>query len=347
MPGTGNLSLANILLGGSLTVSGSANTSCITVNGTISATGNGSISLTARNALISSRVSTQSGNISITADNGSFLTGTFAGIEINGTSASLNTGGGSINLKGRGGSGGSPTLAGICITQGSLYAGGTGGITILAQSANNTATGFSFTNGVIASYGGNIVFNANSVSLDPTNSRTNATGSGVVRFLTLGAAINLGGADDSANLGLTSAELGTITAGNLIIGRNDAPLTILNLGFESPSLGNSSSSYQYNVANGNWTFSGQAGMAANGSAFNPPTPPQGNQVTFIQNQGSTRQLISGFQNDTYYTLTYYYAGRPGYSGANPIQVSVGNANLGVFTPGSTTSYSLVTSSLIN
>ena len=158
LPGTNCLTLAKILLSGSLTANGSANNSCITVNGTISATGNGAISLTARNAIINSRVSTQSGNISITADNGNFQTGTFAGIEMNGTAANLSTSGGNINLKGRGGSSGSPPMAGVCITQGSLYAGGSGGITILAQSTNNTSTAFSFTNGVIATNGGNIVF---------------------------------------------------------------------------------------------------------------------------------------------------------------------------------------------
>ena len=50
-----------------------------------------------------------------------------------------------------------------------------------------------------------------------------------------------------------------------------------------------------------WTFSGNAGIAANGSGFtagNPPAP-QGTQVAFLQNTGSFSQTVAGWAAGTY------------------------------------------------
>jgi len=532
LPGTNCLTLANIALAGSLNVSGSVSASCISVTGPITATGSGAVSITARNAYFTSGISTQSGNISVTADNGSFQSGSFVGIYLNGTSANLATTGGSITLKGRGGSGATQHMAGVCISQGTLYAGGTGcitiqgvssnanvgyeegvnisssssltaangsinitgtscgsntqdfgvyiigstisangtgclsisgtsgngtssqkgfrlasstlmtsggcitlsgtscgtgaqnigfdyfnsviqvtsgtggismtgvsgnnptsatdeagiymynnyspnkittangpinligqarganssntgvvmystvilnaggtgGINLLAQSANASASAFSFFGGQMNTNGGNVTISANSVTLTPTNSKINVTANGSVRFQTLGASINLGGADDNANLGLSAAEIGTITAGNLLIGRNESSVVIPNAGFETPQL--SANQYQYNPSGGNWTFINNSGMVANGSGFSNANAVQGKQAAFVQMTGSVTQAISSIQNDGLYTLSYYHVGRPG--GANPIQVSVGNANLGIYTPSSNANYTLVT-----
>jgi hypothetical protein len=69
----------------------------------------------------------------------------------------------------------------------------------------------------IYSNGGLIILTANSLNLTGT---VNATTGGNVLIQTLGAGVNLGGADDSSNLGLTTAEIGKITANMLTIGSN-------------------------------------------------------------------------------------------------------------------------------
>jgi len=48
----------------------------------------------------------------------------------------------------------------------------------------------------------------------------NATSAGNVLIQTFGSGVNLGGADDTANLGLSQAELNLITANLLTIGNS-------------------------------------------------------------------------------------------------------------------------------
>ena len=64
---------------------------------------------------------------------------------------------------------------------------------------------------------GNIDLTGNSLPVNITNTVTvtgnvNATTSGTVVIQSLGAAINLGGIDTTANLGLSSGEINNITA---------------------------------------------------------------------------------------------------------------------------------------
>ncbi len=65
----------------------------------------------------------------------------------------------------------------------------------------------------------------------------------------------------------------------------------LDPGFEAPSIG--PSAYWYDAPGSPWTFSGYAGVAANGSSFttNNPNAPQGSQVAFIQVTGSLSQSV--------------------------------------------------------
>ncbi len=66
----------------------------------------------------------------------------------------------------------------------------------------------------------------------------------------------------------------------------------LDAGFESPFVG--PSAYQYNATGSAWTFSGDAGVAGNGSGFTASNPnaPQGSQVAFIQITGSASQSVT-------------------------------------------------------
>jgi hypothetical protein len=64
-------------------------------------------------------------------------------------------------------------------------------------------------------------------------------------------------------------------------------------GFETPAL--AAGTFQYRPAGSPWTFPGQtdqAGLASNGSGFNNALAPQGNQVAFLQENGSFSQVIS-------------------------------------------------------
>ncbi|RYD67244.1 MAG: DUF642 domain-containing protein, partial [Verrucomicrobiaceae bacterium] len=86
-------------------------------------------------------------------------------------------------------------------------------------------------------------------------------------------------------------------------------------GFESPVLSGGTHQYGPTGNTGGWTFGGGAGngsgIVTNGSAFNNPTVPEGNQAAFIQSNGVLSQTFSGFTPGTTYTISYLSAQRPG------------------------------------
>jgi hypothetical protein len=61
-------------------------------------------------------------------------------------------------------------------------------------------------------------------------------------------------------------------------------------GFETPSL--AAGAFAYRPSGSPWTFTDNAGLANNGSAFNNPTAPQGSQVAFLQQSGSMSQVVN-------------------------------------------------------
>ena len=86
-------------------------------------------------------------------------------------------------------------------------------------------------------------------------------------------------------------------------------------GFESPVLSGGTHRYGPTGDTGGWIFGGSAGngsgLVTNGSAFNNPTVPEGNQAAFIQANGVLSQTFSGFTPGTTYTISYLSAQRPG------------------------------------
>ena len=71
--------------------------------------------------------------------------------------------------------------------------------------------------------------------------------------------------------------------------------------------------FRYRPTGSPWTFTGDAGISANGSGFtsgNPPAP-QGTQVAFLQGTGSFSQAVAGWAAGTY-VLTFYAAQRGNY-----------------------------------
>lgn len=90
------------------------------------------------------------------------------------------------------------------------------------------------------------------------------------------------------------------------------PMSIVNFGFELPTVGN----YQYLPSGASWTFGGTnggggAGITANNSGFtgyNSPAP-EGVQVAFLQNYGTISQRLVGLVPGTTYTVTFSAAQR--------------------------------------
>jgi hypothetical protein len=84
--------------------------------------------------------------------------------------------------------------------------------------------------------------------------------------------------------------------------------TVADPGFEDVQLG--AGHFQYGPADFPWTFTGGAGVAANGSGFtsaNPPAP-DGNQVAFLQQTGSFSQTDAGWAAGSH-TITFQAAQR--------------------------------------
>jgi uncharacterized membrane protein len=110
--------------------------------------------------------------------------------------------------------------------------------------------------------------------------------------------------------------------------------------FSMPGLCCGTNAYAYDPAGTGWSFSGSAGIAANGSAWGFATSPQGNTAGFVQNYGSLFQDVSGLTIGQSYTLGFSLAQRPGY-GVNQVLVGMGDTSSRVITPSSSnwTNYS--------
>ncbi len=110
-------------------------------------------------------------------------------------------------------------------------------------------------------------------------------------------------------------------------------------GFELPAL--ATGAYRYDPSGSPWTFSGDAGVANNSSAFTTgnPNAPQGSQVAFLQITGSVNQSIT-LNADTY-SISFDAAQRAIGPSNQTFEVLVDNSIVGTFTP-SGTSYSLYT-----
>ena len=115
--------------------------------------------------------------------------------------------------------------------------------------------------------------------------------------------------------------------------------TLGDMGFEAPALG--AGNFQYDPTGTIWTFSGGAGIAANGSGFTNgnPSAPQGTQVAFLQGKGSFSQSITlGAGN---YQISFQAAQRAG--NHQNFNILVDGNSVGSFTPAGS-SYALSSTS---
>ncbi len=116
----------------------------------------------------------------------------------------------------------------------------------------------------------------------------------------------------------------------------------LDPGFEAPPLGSGASAYEYNPTNSPWTFSGDAGVAGNGSSFTLENPyaSQGDQVAFLQLNGSVSQSFT--MAPGIYDVNLLAAQRAIGSSQQTIQVFVDGLLVSDITPANT-NYSYYTS----
>jgi hypothetical protein len=104
-------------------------------------------------------------------------------------------------------------------------------------------------------------------------------------------------------------------------------------GFETPEVGTGPSAYAYDPTDSPWTFSGDAGVAGNGSAFTAVNPdaPEGRQVAFLQDFGGVSQTLL-FAAGTY-SVSFSAAQRGnGNASSQTFQVLIDANVVGTFTP---------------
>jgi len=117
--------------------------------------------------------------------------------------------------------------------------------------------------------------------------------------------------------------------------------TVTGGSFETPDM---STGYAYRPSGSPVAYSGNSGVAGNGSVWGFASAPDGDQVAFLQSAGAASTIalpVTGLSPATRYTVRFRIAVRPGH-GANPVTVAFGGIALGTFTPGSA-AFSAVTS----
>ena len=187
--------------------------------------GAGAITLTTAKtiSLVSgSSLKAVNGNITLSANQqATATTGTFAGVSVTGATVQT-TGTGTITLQGTGGNSGTGNY-GIFLSGGTVASGAA--LTMLGAAADGATPAVHFDSAATASSGGTagVSITADSLEIADASSTINAgSGTATITPRTAGTLINLGGADvlggTPLTLGLTAAELNSVTAGTLVIG---------------------------------------------------------------------------------------------------------------------------------
>lgn len=113
-------------------------------------------------------------------------------------------------------------------------------------------------------------------------------------------------------------------------------------GFELPAL--QAGAFAYNPTGSPWTFTGAAGVAANGSGFTRgnPNAPQGGQVAFLQRAGSFSEVVPFVAGN--YTISFSAAQRGNLNSRQTFQVLLDGTVIGTFNTFSSASYGTLTTS---
>jgi fibronectin type 3 domain-containing protein len=120
--------------------------------------------------------------------------------------------------------------------------------------------------------------------------------------------------------------------------------SVADAGFEAPNVGAGTyGAFQYDPSGVAWSFSGNAGVAGNGSGFTSgnPSAPEGTQVGFLQMTGSFSQSVNLAAGS--YQIGFWAAQRANYGGAQSFKVLVDGQVVSTFSGLSTAYTSLTTS----
>lgn len=163
------------------------------------------------------------------------------------------------------------------------------------------------------------------------NVRTAACGTSALSIGTHSIVANYGG--DVGNAASSSAPLSQVITGS-------GTIALANGGFELPVL--AAGGYQFAPAGATWTFSGNAGIQRNGSAWGASTAPEGQQTAFLQGVnaqiGQTISLAAGS-----YSVSFYAARRAYQGAAQPLQITVDGIAVGAPIAPVDTNFALYTS----
>jgi hypothetical protein len=177
--------------------------------------------------------------------------------------------------------------------------------------------------------GGTSIASCSSISLTGTgNLRTAACST--LSLLAGTHSITAAYAGDASNTASTSAAL------SQVVNSASLPTSLVNAGFEVPSLG---SGYQYGPTGSGvgWSFNG-AGIQGNGSAWGATSAPEGTQTAFIQSTSTISQALN--LNAGSYTLSFKAAQR-GCCVApyvQPVQVTMDGVQIGSLVSPASTSF---------
>jgi SdrD B-like domain/Carboxypeptidase regulatory-like domain len=131
---------------------------------------------------------------------------------------------------------------------------------------------------------------------------------------------------------------GQIQTGPTVMTGPTCTAAIADSGFNCDSVGSGWNAFVYNPSGTSWTFSGDSGVSGNGSAFTAgnSSAPQGNQVAFVQCQGSISQEASNWSAGNY-QLSFSAAEQANFGGSENFEVLVDGNVVATFNP-TTTSY---------
>ena len=206
----------------------------------LTASGTGAIAITASrevHMLHETSITTEDGNLTISANAGGSAIGEFHGVEILGGRIRT-TGRGALSVAGTRGAGGDAVRFGVNLQEGGSISGGTGGTTVFAD-GNGARYALVVGTRSVGSITSDspLLLRADSIELGHGATVSSGTAAMNITPRTAGAMIHLGSADvlggSPPTLGLTDAELSRITAGTLNVGDSrsggiavTAPLTL-------------------------------------------------------------------------------------------------------------------------
>jgi hypothetical protein len=239
-----NETSGSILIANDTLFTNSANLSLATVGNSItqynmvSANGAGSIAFTARNIDIWANITTESGGITLDADNGLQQTGDFQGVSIQ--FGFISTTGGNILIHGRNGDG-AVFGTGVYISSSTISTLANGSISIFGNTSNNaltSQTGIDLDSSAISTENGNVSLTGKSAGISSTDIGVYARGVSVSILITGNGSIAIDGLSGNGN--------GTFESGVLLSALTASTFSG-NISIKGVSQGIDDSSYGYGV----------------------------------------------------------------------------------------------------